>query len=51
MKGILAECVRLKDEPVPAAELKKAKDYIAGTTCWNWRLPKPGPNSAAFRKS
>lgn len=30
--GILEECRRLKDEPVSAAELKKAKDYIAGTT-------------------
>lgn len=32
IRGILEELVRLKDEPVPAAELKKAKDYIAGTT-------------------
>lgn len=32
VKGILGECKRLKDEPVSPAELKKAKDYIAGTT-------------------
>jgi predicted Zn-dependent peptidase len=32
VKGILGECLRLKEELVPAAELKKAKDYIAGTT-------------------
>jgi len=30
--NILAECVRLKTERVPDTELKKAKDYIAGTT-------------------
>lgn len=32
LKSILAECLRLKDKPVPAAELRKAKDYISGTT-------------------
>jgi len=32
VRQILLECSRLKDEPVPADELKKAKDYIAGTT-------------------
>jgi predicted Zn-dependent peptidase len=32
VRGILAECARLKDEPVPAAELKKVKDMIAGRT-------------------
>lgn len=32
VKGILSECVRLKNEPVPEEEIKKAKDYIAGTT-------------------
>ncbi len=32
VKEILAECARLVREAVPAAELKKAKDYIAGTT-------------------
>lgn len=32
IKEILAQFKRLKDEPVAAAELKKAKDYIAGTT-------------------
>jgi predicted Zn-dependent peptidase len=32
IKGILGECKRLKDELVSPAELKKAKDYIAGTT-------------------
>lgn len=32
IRGILSECRRLKDETVGAAELKKAKDYIAGTT-------------------
>jgi len=32
VKVILAECARLKDEPVPPAELQKAKDYISGTT-------------------
>ena len=32
VKGILAECARLKTELVPPAELQKAKDYIAGTT-------------------
>ena len=29
--GILGECERLKNEPVSDMELKKAKDYIAGT--------------------
>ena len=29
---ILAECARLKTESVPEAELKKAKDYLSGTT-------------------
>lgn len=32
IKGILSECARLKDELISEAELKKAKDYIAGTT-------------------
>jgi predicted Zn-dependent peptidase len=32
IKGILEECKKLKDELVSEAELKKAKDYIAGTT-------------------
>lgn len=32
IKGILAECERLKTEPVGEAEMKKVKDYIAGTT-------------------
>jgi predicted Zn-dependent peptidase len=32
IREILAECDRMKDELVPDAELKKAKDYIAGTT-------------------
>ncbi|MBU6231793.1 insulinase family protein [Patescibacteria group bacterium] len=32
IKGILGECERMKSEPVSDAELKKAKDYIAGTT-------------------
>ncbi len=30
--GILEECVRLKDELVSPAELKKVKDFIAGNT-------------------
>lgn len=32
IEGILEELKRLKTEPVPADELKKAKDYMAGTT-------------------
>ena len=32
VKGILGECERLKTELVSPAEMKKAKDYIAGTT-------------------
>ncbi len=32
VEGILNECKRLKEELVPASEIKKAKDYIAGTT-------------------
>ncbi len=32
VRGILGECKRLKDELVPESEMKKAKDYIAGTT-------------------
>ncbi len=32
LRGIIGECRRLKDELVPAAELQKAKDYLAGTT-------------------
>jgi len=32
IKGILAECKRMKDELVLDAELQKAKDYISGTT-------------------
>ena len=32
IKGILGECIRLKDEVVSEVELQKAKDYIAGTT-------------------
>lgn len=32
IKGILGECKRLKDELVSDAEMKKSKDYIAGTT-------------------
>lgn len=32
VKEILAQCARLKTELVGEAELKKAKDYIAGTT-------------------
>ncbi len=32
IRGILDECLRLKEEMVGEAELKKVKDYIAGTT-------------------
>jgi len=32
IKGILGECKRLRTELVSPAEMKKAKDYIAGTT-------------------
>jgi predicted Zn-dependent peptidase len=32
VKGILTECDRLKTELVPETEIKKAKDYISGTT-------------------
>ena len=32
IKGILEECRRISKEPVGAAELQKAKDYISGTT-------------------
>ncbi len=32
IRGIIGECKRLKDELVSDAEMKKAKDYIAGTT-------------------
>lgn len=32
IKGILGECGRLKTELVSPAEMRKAKDYIAGTT-------------------
>ncbi|MEK7609822.1 MAG: pitrilysin family protein [Patescibacteria group bacterium] len=32
VKEILAQCRKFRDELVSAAELKKAKDYIAGTT-------------------
>jgi predicted Zn-dependent peptidase len=32
IEGILDECRRLRDEVVPQDELKKAKDYISGTT-------------------
>jgi predicted Zn-dependent peptidase len=32
IKEILIQCKKMKNEPVSVAELKKAKDYIAGTT-------------------
>jgi predicted Zn-dependent peptidase len=32
IKGILEECIKLKNEIVSEEELKKAKDYISGTT-------------------
>jgi len=32
IRGIIEECVRLKDELVGEAELKKVKDYISGRT-------------------
>lgn len=32
IRGILGECARLREEEVSGAELKKVKDYIAGTT-------------------
>ncbi len=32
IKGIMSECARLKTEIVSEEELKKAKDYISGTT-------------------
>ena len=32
VEGILGECVRLKTELVPEAELQKVKDYISGRT-------------------
>lgn len=32
IKGILEECKRLRDDLVPQDEIKKAKDYIGGTT-------------------
>jgi predicted Zn-dependent peptidase len=35
IQGILEECNRLRNEPVPADELKKAKDIIASRTLLN----------------
>lgn len=32
VKGIIGECMRLKDELVSEAEMKKVKDYLSGTT-------------------
>jgi len=32
VKEILAQCKKIKDEPVSLAELQKAKDYLSGTT-------------------
>lgn len=32
IKGVIDECVRLKEEAVSSLEMKKVKDYIAGTT-------------------
>ena len=32
VKVVLSECARLKSQPIPADELKKAKDYVSGTT-------------------
>ena len=32
IKGILNECIRMKEELVPESELQKVKDYIAGRT-------------------
>ncbi len=32
VKGIISECIRLKNELVSDAELKKVKDYLAGST-------------------
>ncbi len=31
MEGILAECAKLRDEPVSAKELSKVKEYLSGT--------------------
>src|SRR6202795_2395207 len=39
IEAILAELVRLRDEPVPAGELAKAKRYLAGGV--DWRMDDP----------
>lgn len=50
VREILKECARLKDEPVGATELKKTKDYIAGTTMLELETSEARAEFAGFEE-
>lgn len=51
IRHILAECSRMKTELVPAVELQKAKDYIAGTTMLDLETSESRAEFAGFQES
>ncbi len=50
LEHILIELKRMKDEPVSEAELKKAKDYIAGTTMLELETSDSQAEYAAYQE-
>lgn len=51
IRGIIEECVRLKDELVGPVELKKAKDYISGTTMLELETSDARAEFAGFQEA
>ncbi len=50
IKEILIQCKKLKDEVVPEAEMKKAKDYLAGTTMLELETSEARAEYAGFQE-
>ena len=50
IKEILVQCKKLADEPVSDAELKKAKDYIAGTSMLDLETSESRAEFAGFQE-
>ncbi|MDE2038227.1 MAG: insulinase family protein [Patescibacteria group bacterium] len=50
LRTILAECAALRDALVPDAELKKVKDYLAGTTMLELETSEARAEFAAFQE-
>lgn len=50
LREILKECSRLKSEPVSEAELRKVKDYLAGTTMLELETSEARAEFAGFQE-